>query len=318
MGSDEPALLRRVLGPSFESMPAEMRALHDVPELQLSRGTCSVRRGRHPMARFLAALLSLPPACEAATIRVVMRREGNSEVWIRQIAGRRFESRLTALGPGRLGEQIACLGFEFRTVADAAGYCWTLAGMRLLGLPLPRALWPEIKAREWVEAERVRFDIAASLPLIGDVVAYRGELSVDPAVPGETPGQPLMLFDGVCNFCNRGVDFLLKRDPYGRIRFAAMQSGPGRELLDKHGLPQEDYDTFIVLDGGQQLTKSAAVLHLLGYLSSPWSLLKILGAVPRPLRDLIYDAFARHRYRLMGKRKTCRMPTAEDRKRFLV
>jgi len=130
-------------------------------------------------------------------------------------------------------------------------------------------------------------------------------------------GRPVVLFDGVCVICNAGVDFLMRRDPRGVIRFAAMQSEAGRRLGHLHDLPIEDLDSFYVVDGTSVFDRSSAALHLARYLGWPWRLALAFGIVPRRLRDGAYDVLARNRYRWFGRRQTCRLPTPDERARFL-
>ena len=128
---------------------------------------------------------------------------------------------------------------------------------------------------------------------------------------------PVILFDGVCNLCNASVDFILTHDPKGRFRFAALQSERGESLLRAHGL-ETDLKTIILLDEGRIYTRSDAALRIAAGLSGPWSLLRLLLILPRPLRDLGYRLIARYRYSWFGKRKDCRLPSPAERDRFLT
>jgi predicted DCC family thiol-disulfide oxidoreductase YuxK len=123
----------------------------------------------------------------------------------------------------------------------------------------------------------------------------------------------VVLFDGVCNLCNGAVRFILARDPAARFRFASLQSDAARRLWGDGG-PAE---TIVLLDAGKTYVKSTAALRIARGLRFPWPLLYAFVAVPRPVRDLIYDWVARHRYRWFGKRDTCMLPTPELRERFL-
>jgi predicted DCC family thiol-disulfide oxidoreductase YuxK len=123
----------------------------------------------------------------------------------------------------------------------------------------------------------------------------------------------VVLFDGVCNLCNGAVRFILARDPAGRFRFASLQSEAARRLLRDDGRAE----TIVLLEAGKTYTKSTAALRIARGLRFPWPLLYALVAVPRPLRDLVYDWVARHRYRWFGKRETCLLPTPEVRGRFV-
>jgi predicted DCC family thiol-disulfide oxidoreductase YuxK len=128
----------------------------------------------------------------------------------------------------------------------------------------------------------------------------------------------IVLFDGVCNLCNGSVTFIIKRDPERRLRFAALQSDSGRALLGKVGLPRDALDTLVLVEGGRAYTRSTAALRIARRLSGLWPLFYGLIVVPRPLRDLLYRAVARNRYRWFGKRDTCMLPTPDLQERFLA
>ncbi len=127
----------------------------------------------------------------------------------------------------------------------------------------------------------------------------------------------IVLFDGVCNFCNSSVNFLLRRDRKGVFRFAALQSEVGRKLLAEAGLQHHDLDSMVLIEGGEVAVKSTAALKAASRLPGLWFMTGLLLLVPRRLRDWCYDAFAARRYRWFGKREVCMVPTAEMRSRFL-
>jgi predicted DCC family thiol-disulfide oxidoreductase YuxK len=136
-------------------------------------------------------------------------------------------------------------------------------------------------------------------------MSFRGvEMSAEPHV---------VLFDGVCNLCNGAVRFILARDPGERFQFASLQSEAARRLLRDDGR----VETIVLLEAGKRYTRSTAALRIARGLRFPWPLLYAFVAVPRPLRDLVYDWVARHRYAWFGKRDTCLVPTPEVRRRFL-
>ena len=128
----------------------------------------------------------------------------------------------------------------------------------------------------------------------------------------------VVLFDGVCNLCNGFVTFLIDRDPGEKLVFAALQSEAGRRLLTSAGLPEDSLQSVVVIEAGKALTRSTAALRILRRLGGIWSLLALPGlAVPRPLRDYVYDWIARKRYGWFGRQELCRIPTPELRRRFL-
>ena len=135
---------------------------------------------------------------------------------------------------------------------------------------------------------------------------------------GAARGEPelLILFDGVCNFCNATVNFAIDRDPGERFRFAALQSELGQRLVREHNLSSE-LPSSVLIERGRAYTRSTGALRAAKYLRFPWSLASLLLLVPRFLRDAAYDWFAARRYRFFGQSDSCRVPTPELRRRFL-
>jgi len=130
--------------------------------------------------------------------------------------------------------------------------------------------------------------------------------------------RPTILFDGVCNLCNRSVRFVLARDPAERFAFAPLQSAKVRELLARGWLARGARTSIVLVEGERSFEKSDAMLRILAGLSSPWPALALLRVVPRRLRDAVYDWIAANRYRWFGQRAECMLPTPEQRRRFLA
>lgn len=127
----------------------------------------------------------------------------------------------------------------------------------------------------------------------------------------------ILLFDGVCNLCNSIVQFTIKRDPKEKFKFASLQSESGQALLKKFGLPTDDFDSFVFINGDKYFLKSSAGLHVLKELGGVWKLFFAFIIFPRPLRDFVYNIIARTRYKLFGKRDTCMVPSPHLKQRFL-
>jgi len=128
----------------------------------------------------------------------------------------------------------------------------------------------------------------------------------------------VILFDGVCNFCNSTINFLIDRDKKGIFKFAALQSDPGREILKKHNITTlTDFDSVILEKDGKLYQKSDAALEIARNMDGLWKLLYGFKILPRFIRDFVYELVAKNRYRLMGKMDACRLPTPELRARFL-
>ena len=126
----------------------------------------------------------------------------------------------------------------------------------------------------------------------------------------------IVLFDGVCNLCSRSVQFIIKRDRRGYFRFASLQSDTGKRLLaDRPDFANAD--SLVLIENGRYYRESSAVLRIARRLEGIWKLAVVGIAVPRPLRDALYRCLARNRHRWFGRRDTCMLPSAEQRKRFL-
>ena len=134
---------------------------------------------------------------------------------------------------------------------------------------------------------------------------------------------PIVLYDGVCGLCNRLVQFLLKHDRDGNLRFASLQSDFAAKVLQRHDIDPTDLDTLHLVVNYEQadervLQRSDAVLHAGRQLGGVWSSLSTLGkVVPRPVRNLVYRFVAQNRYRVFGKYDTCMLPDPKQRSRFL-
>ena len=126
----------------------------------------------------------------------------------------------------------------------------------------------------------------------------------------------IILFDGVCNFCNFWVNFVIKRDKKDLFRFASLQSEKSIELTSKFNFNALKQDTFILIKGDKFYTKSTAALMVCKELSSPIKILFPLIIVPKIFRDFVYDLIARNRYKLFGRRESCRIPTDQDKLKF--
>lgn len=129
--------------------------------------------------------------------------------------------------------------------------------------------------------------------------------------------EPIVLFDGVCNLCNKSVQFIIKRDKKKIFRFASLQSEFGQQVLNRHHLPTDDFNSFILLEGDTVFTQSRAALRVLKHLGHGWQIFYGFIIIPKFIRDGIYKWIARNRYKWFGKREVCMIPTPELKSRFL-
>jgi predicted DCC family thiol-disulfide oxidoreductase YuxK len=130
---------------------------------------------------------------------------------------------------------------------------------------------------------------------------------------------PVLIFDGLCGFCDGTVQLLLRVDGHNRLRFAPLQGEFAASVLaQQSGL--QGIDSLILVEPGKHTrsyVKSEALLRIAWHLGGPWHLFRVFHVVPRPVRDWAYDTFARHRYRFFSRLRSCRIPDAEARSRFL-
>ena len=133
-------------------------------------------------------------------------------------------------------------------------------------------------------------------------------------------GAPVLLYDGVCGFCNKSVQMILDHDRKGSMRFAALQSGYGATVVERHP-DLRDVDSVVYVErtpGGERVhVRSDAALKVAAYLGGFWKIFLAAKLMPRPLRDYFYDLFARNRYKFFGKYDACLLPPPEVRARFL-
>ena len=129
--------------------------------------------------------------------------------------------------------------------------------------------------------------------------------------------QPVILFDGVCNFCNSSVNFIIKRNRKKDIRFAALQSEAGKRLLNEYRLPAGEMESIVFIENGNAYQRSAAALRICRRLSGAWPLCYGFILVPRFIRDAVYNWIAANRYKWFGVQEQCMIPTPEIRERFL-
>ncbi len=138
--------------------------------------------------------------------------------------------------------------------------------------------------------------------------------NVQSAIPRD---KPILLFDGVCNLCNGFVQFIILRDSKAKIRFAALQSAVGQQLLQEAKMPLEELSTVVLWEKGKFYTHSDVPLRVVEYLDGLLPVFSVYIVIPKFIRDAIYNWIARNRYRWFGKKESCMIPTPELKARFL-
>lgn len=131
-------------------------------------------------------------------------------------------------------------------------------------------------------------------------------------------GKQLILFDGICNFCNDSVRFIMKRDKNDLFRFASIQSELGKKMTQERGIDTQKIDSIILIDiGNAYYLKSTAALQIAKKISGIWPLMAVFLYIPESIRDGLYDFIARNRYTWFGKKEECPLPSLEERNKII-
>jgi predicted DCC family thiol-disulfide oxidoreductase YuxK len=133
----------------------------------------------------------------------------------------------------------------------------------------------------------------------------------------EEENSSIVLFDGVCNFCNSSVNFIIRHDKKKRYKFAALQSDIGRVLSEKNAIDQSKIDSIILVENGKVFIKSSAILRISQHLNYLYPLFFGFVIIPKFIRDGVYDFIAKNRYKWFGKKETCMIPSPEIKSRFI-
>jgi predicted DCC family thiol-disulfide oxidoreductase YuxK len=128
----------------------------------------------------------------------------------------------------------------------------------------------------------------------------------------------IILFDGVCNLCNRSVQFITKRDKNDEFRFATLQGEIGQQLINKHNIDISKVDSIILIEPGvAYYVKSTAALKIGRSFGGFWKIANVINLIPRQLRDIVYDSVAKYRYHWFGQKEECMVPTPALKAKFL-
>jgi len=128
----------------------------------------------------------------------------------------------------------------------------------------------------------------------------------------------IVLFDGVCNLCEKTVQWIIRNDTSGHFRFASLQSAPAQALLQRLRYEHDPMNSVLVLIEGKLHRKSRAVLQICKRLGSGWALLYYMFAwVPTSVANEVYDYIGARRYRWFGRKSECWMPSPEIAARFV-
>ena len=132
----------------------------------------------------------------------------------------------------------------------------------------------------------------------------------------ESNSDSIVFFDGVCGLCSHTIDLLLRLDKRAKLMFAPLQGETASKLVPEK--VRKDLNTFVFSTNNKLHYRSAAVVRILWKIGGIWKFAgTVMWVIPAPLRDVCYRLVSKIRYRMFGKHETCRLPTLEERKRFL-
>ena len=167
--------VRRLLGQDMERLPPILRQAHDADDRRLWVGTAVVTRSANPIARLLCRMMKLPSPGDDVPVTILFERTGTAERWSRTFAGRRYRSSLAERN-GLMIERMGPATNIFQISIIAGLLHLDLVGFRFLGIPFPRWARPRCHAREREEAGHYVFDVPVSLPWLGHVIRYTGQM----------------------------------------------------------------------------------------------------------------------------------------------
>ena len=128
-------------------------------------------------------------------------------------------------------------------------------------------------------------------------------------------GKSIVFFDGFCHLCDNFVNILLKIDKKNTLFFSPLQGKTSKEL--EITSDDQELKTIIFFDGKKIYKRSTAVLLIFYKLGGIWSIFIIFKLIPLFIRDFIYKVIAESRYKIFGKRNSCRLAKENERKHFL-
>jgi hypothetical protein len=171
-------LLKGLMGRSFERLGGAVRELHGTEQIGYWRGLARVKRGGSLLSKLVGWWFRFPPAGFYPRMSVTILRDRLGEVWMRGFGPHDIKTRLkpTEAGTRILRENFGLVEFDLRTGIKDGALTLEVAGMRTLGVPTPRFLWPHLRAEEAHEDGWFRFDIRIDLPWRAPLIHYLGWL----------------------------------------------------------------------------------------------------------------------------------------------
>ena len=178
---EAPTLFERALGRDWQALPASIRRLHSVHDVERFSGRAEAVRGKGLLARLAARLFNFPAVGQDVAVTVIKECRGEGEVWERDFSGRKFRSCWSASDRARrVRERFGPFTLEFELAAGPPGLAYLVRRGWLAGIPLPARLLPSAEIREYEEGGVFHFHVVLQAPLVGGlIVRYHGHLTSD-------------------------------------------------------------------------------------------------------------------------------------------
>jgi len=122
----------------------------------------------------------------------------------------------------------------------------------------------------------------------------------------------IIIFDGICNLCNKSIGLLIILDKEKQFKYTSLQGEYVKKLNLKEGI-----DSIVFYEDGELYYKSTAILKIFKSVGGVWAFSSIFYVIPRRVRDFIYDIIAKYRYKIFGKMQSCRMPKKGEEELFI-
>jgi predicted DCC family thiol-disulfide oxidoreductase YuxK len=300
-------LLRQIIGDAFDGMPETVQRMHGADGTRETRGISRVMGGRNPVSRLIGVFSGMPRPVRRAPVHIRFIKGEDRETWDRRFGASRFTTVMQQNGR-HLTERLVGfpVTFIYDVAADRGGFSLHVVRVRFLGIPLPRLLRPTLAARAGEWRGRYRFSTLVGFWFCGRVVSYFGYLDPPQAAAEERP--VTIVFDGMCHLCSGSVAWIARRVDR-HVRFVPARSGEGAEALNGAGLDALDPASFLVVQHGRSLQKSAAVVAVLDVVGGGWKIAAwLLRLLPQRAADAVYVWVAANRYKWFGRRETCFVP----------
>ncbi|PMQ06212.1 hypothetical protein DyAD56_06130 [Dyella sp. AD56] len=174
------ALFHTLLDPAdWPRLHPAVQRMHGEGCIIEASGNADVDGARHALARWLRRWLTLPEPGDGQAIALTIERLATHERWTRRFARGRMHSSLSRGSDPYLRERLGLVSLHFSLRREGDAIDWQLRRASLLGIPLPRALCGTVFSRSGAREGRYAFDIDVRLPLLGQLIAYRGWLEID-------------------------------------------------------------------------------------------------------------------------------------------